>query len=267
MSKNCFYENIHDTKKNLVAQLCHSSKNACIQPHFHRCIEIIYFLEGGAKISVNDNVFQIAQDEIFFSRKCTPHSIEYDKSSTVLLIIPPKFSSDFEFIFQDTSIPSHLNDAEFNKTLKEYFLHLSKNIENSDMIVKGFVNIIIGKLFGHYPKVKIENPSNIDVIIDVLNYIDKHYKEEITLDNISKHFGYNKYYFSRLFNVTIGQSLTNYINGIRISNLLIQARKEDKTNLSKLILDFGFESFSTFYRACYQKYNLPPKKLLKLDNI
>lgn len=267
MKKNLIYESVHDSRKNLMAYFHKLQKNAYTPTHFHRCIEIIYFVEGGAKITANGTSFEIKQDEIFFSRRCAQHEIEYYDSSSVLLIIPPKFSNDFESIFQDLSLATHLKDIEFNKTLKEYFLHLSKNEETSDMVIKGYVNIIIGKLLEHYPKEKNENPSNIDVIIDVLNYIDRHFTEDITLDVISKRFGYNKYYFSRLFNDTVGESLTSYVNGVRISNLLIKVRKTDKANLSKLILDYGFESFSTFYRACYNKYNLPPKKLLKLENI
>ena len=267
MNKNFYYEIERDARKNILAGLGTVEKGTYTAPHFHRCVEIIYFVNGSAKVNIDNETFDIKQDEILYCKRCSVHEITYDYSTSILLIIPPKYSNDFEHIFQEKSTPALLSDVEFNKTLKDFFIHLSNQTETSDMVIKGYVNIILGKLFEHYPNKKIENPSNIDLIINVLNYVDKHYTENITLDSISKRFGYNKYYFSRLFNNIIGENLTSYINGVRLRNLITKARTLNKPNFSELILDYGFESFSTFYRTCYQKYNVAPKELLQLKNL
>ena len=267
MNKNLVYQGEHDTFKHLIAWRDQTINNGYTSPHFHRCVEIIYFLKGSAEVTIDGDSFNASCNDIMFAKRCATHELQYDNAETVLLVIPPKYSNDFEYIFQKTTIPSHLNDKEFNNSLKSYFLHLSNKTETSDMVIKGYVNVIIGKLFEHYPNKNIENTANVDLIINVLNYVDKHYRENLNLDIISNNFGYNKYYFSRLFNDTIGENLNSYINGVRLRNLFLEARKIEKPNFSELILDYGFESFSTFYRACYQKYNLSPKEVLYIEHL
>ena len=267
MNKNLFYQGEHDTQKRLIAYRDAISNNGHTYPHFHRCVEIIYFLNGSASVIIDGEPFTTNSNDIMFAKQCATHEIIYDNSETVLLVIPPKYSNDFEYIFQKTTISAHLNDKDFNSTLKSYFLHLSNKTETSDMVIKGYINIIIGKLFEHYPNKTIENNANVDLIIKVLNYVDKHYAEQITLDSISKYFGYNKYYFSRLFNDTIGENLNSYLNGVRLSNLIKYARKIEKPNFSQLVMDFGFESFSTFYRVCFNKYGMSPKQVLQTKSL
>lgn len=262
MKKHAFYESSHDTEKNITAEY-NIHKNNHIMPHFHRCVEIIYVTKGIVNCVIDGESFTASEGDIIFTKRCGIHELTYTSSTrTILLVITPKYSNDFDLIFQSKTIPAHLSDKNFNKTLLKYFIVLAKHIEKSDIVIKGFVNIIIGKLFEHYPNKIIENSANMNLIISVLNYIDKHYREPITLDTISSEFGYNKYYFSRLFNDSIGENLNNYLNGVRLRNLMQHVRKTEKPILSEIILDYGFESFSTFYRICMQKYNLSPKELL-----
>ena len=263
MSKNIYYQAFHDTGAVLTACITKSDLGYTA-PHFHRSIEIIYVLNGVVKCNIDGESFDALENDIIFTKRCGIHEFYYGyKTDTLLLVITPKYSDDFDFIFQSKTIPCHLSDTEFNKTLLKYLTPLAKQTETSDMVIKGLVNVIIGKLFEHYPTTPIENSASMDLIIDVLNYIDRHYKEQLTLDVISSKFGYNKYYFSRLFNDSIGTNLNNYINGVRLRNLMNDARKIEKPNFSQLILDYGFDSFSTFYRTCYLNFNMSPKEILK----
>ena len=262
MDKNIIYESEHDTSKTIFTYKNFKSYDTMNQ-HFHRSVEIIYVTRNNCTITNNESSFIAEQDDILFFKRCDIHSLSYYDSDNIVLVIAPKYSKDFELLFQNKTIDCVLRDKEFNRTLLSYFETLANKTELSDMVIKGFINIIIGKLFDHYPNKKIQHPANMDIIINVLNYIDEHYKETITLESISKLFGYNKYYFSRLFNLTIGQNLNNYLNGVRIRNLIIEASKLEKPNISKMLLDYGFDSFSTFYRTCYKIYNTSPKQLIK----
>lgn len=266
MSKNLYYEGFHDNSNILYAN-SDIGNSGIISNHFHRCVEIIYITKGNCEYFVNGENFIAEKDDILFIKRCDIHAFKYHNTDSVLLVIGLKYSKDFDMIFQNKAIPPILKDKSFNQTILPFFQTLAKHEENSDMVIKGYINIIIGKLFEHYPNRKIENSANMDIIIKVLNYIDEHYKEPITLESISNEFGYNKYYFSRLFNLSIGQNLNTYLNGVRLSNLISDAKKLEKPNFSELILDYGFESFSTFYRTCYNLYKTSPKNLLKNENL
>ena len=99
--------------------------------------------------------------------------------------------------------------------------------------------------------------------MEALNYIDEHYAGPLSLDSISSVFGYNKYYFSRLFNTYIGENLNNYINMVRIRNLVSSAKKKDNPNLSELVFENGFDSMTTFYRSFSKFYDRSPTEVFK----
>lgn len=95
--------------------------------------------------------------------------------------------------------------------------------------------------------------------------LDQHFHEDITLDNIAKHFGYNKYYFSKLFNSLFGISLNNYINNIRISKFIEKAQKEKnlQSTITNLAYDCGFNSMPPFYRTFQNIYHCSPNEYFK----
>ena len=180
-----------------------------------------------------------------------------------VLIIGPRYSDDFSGIFQTETLPAHLSDSAFNRTLLPYFRDLDDKSDAPELVVKGFIDIIVGNLLDHYEKVPATPTPNIGIIVAALNFIDDHYREPITLEQISGVFGYNKYYFSRLFNTYIGESLNGYINAVRIRNLVAEAKKQENPNLSELVFANGFDSMTTFYRNFSKYYDRPPTEVFR----
>ena len=79
--------------------------------------------------------------------------------------------------------------------------------------------------------------------------MDDNYTESLSLKNISAKFGYNKTYFSRIFNQYIGMSLTDYINMVRYDNFEKLYKNNPESNVTTLALECGFSSLATFYRV------------------
>ena len=206
------------------------SRNANTPAHFHRCIEILYVTEGAVACEASGTRFQGGADDIIFVHKCGVHALVPAPSYlNFVLIIGPRYSDDFAGIFQTETLPAHLSDKEFNRTLLPHFKALDKLKDAPDLVVKGYVDIIVGSLLAHYERVPVAPTPNIGTIVAALNYIDDHYREPLSLEKLSGVFGYNKYYFSRLFNSYIGESLNGYINAVRVRNLWAEgARLTDR---------------------------------------
>ena len=238
------------------------ANNSDTKPHFHRCIEILYITGGSVACRVNEESFSCEKDEIMFVHKCGVHSlVPTPHYADFVIIIGPRYSSDFASIFQTKTLPAHLADKAFNRTLLPHFKALTRQKNAPDLVKKGYIDIIVGSLLAHYPCVPDQTAPNIGTIVAALNYIDEHYREPITLEKISGDFGYNKYYFSRLFNLYIGESLNAYINAIRIQNLVGEAKKTENPNLSELVFSNGFDSMATFYRTFSKYYDCTPKEI------
>lgn len=244
-----FYERHHDENKN-ISIYC---DGAHCDLHFHRSIEMLFLTEGSVLAEVGGRTFQAQKDEIIFVHNYYPHRLTLTGGpfKKIILIIPPSFSDDFDRAFRSATLPALLDDRAFNLTLLPLFDSLAAEKQGSSLILKGYLNVLFGKLLEHYPSVPISLERNVDLMARILRYIDCHYSEKLTLDQLAQEFGYSKYYFSKLFNTYIPVSLNNYINLVRLREFNRRA-KAGVDNVCDLAFACGFESISTFYRYAKQ---------------
>lgn len=142
MKKDIFYEAFHDkTDKVEFFQSAHDDTFV----HFHRCIELIYVTDGAIDCEVGEEKFRAKKDELIFARKCAPHALAAAPDFVnYVLIIGQRYSDDFLGIFQTETLPAHLDDAEFNRSLLPHFEALNHLRDtDSELVKKGYINIII----------------------------------------------------------------------------------------------------------------------------
>ena len=252
--KSLFYENYRDKDDKMVTSYGASSG---VKPHFHRNLEIHYILSDNTQLRVGERAFSAGVDDIVFIHNYTPHALD-NQHKKYFIILPPYYAGDLDKSLSKKTLPPHLCDKEFNRTLLPIFTTLYEQ-KLPSLVKKGYLDILVGSLLEHYPSQPIENPGNIEFILKVLQYIEEHYADDITLDSLSKMFGYNKYYFSRLFNRSIGDNLSSYINSVRLRNFMKLVKEQGKDQITRLALLSGFESMPTFYRCFSKTYGMSPK--------
>ncbi|MFR1708270.1 MAG: helix-turn-helix domain-containing protein [Clostridium sp.] len=94
--------------------------------------------------------------------------------------------------------------------------------------------------------------ASTEVILKIVEYIERHLEEGLDLDKIAEISGYSKYHISRVFNDRVGETIHQYIKKRRITEA---ARNLVFTN--KPIVDIAF---STGYES-QQAFSLAFKKL------
>lgn len=80
---------------------------------------------------------------------------------------------------------------------------------------------------------------------DIIQYINKHSSEPITLQSIADHFHLSASHLSRLFNKAYHTSPINYLISVRLANacdLLLATRK----SISEVASEVGYDNFSHF---------------------
>lgn len=241
------------------------AKNVHAPRHFHRCFEMIYVIDGAMNSTVDDQKIRATADDVVFVQKYYAHSYHSTEDyRKIVLIIPTNLYRDFEKQLSVNTLPAHLTDKTFNRTLLPLLEHLLEHFqEKTPLIKKGYMDILIGELVAHYPAVPVAQNDRIDLLVRILDYIDEHYDEPLTLESISAEFGYNKYYFSRLFNRCMGENLSRYINLVRLQRMMALAAASEKPNITELAFACGFDSLSTFYRYFGQVYGQSPTEALR----
>ncbi len=201
---------------------------------------------------VEDEVFPSYPDDIMFAHCYYAHKAQpLPEHEKYVVIVPEYFSGGLHSLLKKKPLPAILGDREFNRTLLPYIEKLVNDSERmSPIVLKGYVNIVFGSLIEHYTPVNVKPKSkNVTLIANILTYIDNHYARPLTIEATAKALGYNKSYFSRLFNKCIGTSFNNYLNFLRLDKFEeLQARSGDKS-ITELAYECGFSSLATFYRT------------------
>ena len=247
--KDFFYECSKDKGGRVFVQTQVSPKS---RMHFHKAIELSYVFEGEANYCIEGVPLVVGTDRLVFSYAYYAHSSAAHKPfSQYTIAVPANFSADIVSLFKGNILPILMDDVEFNRTLKPYFECMMKTDKSTpDIVIKGYINLIFGLLVDHYrDRMVAPKHKNVQLITEILDYVEEHYEENISLAEIAEHFNYNKSYFSRFFNKHVGLSLNDYINGMRLDRYEELVKLYPDKGVAELIFQAGFQSLATFYRV------------------
>ena len=93
----------------------------------------------------------------------------------------------------------------------------------------------------------------------IINYMNQHYTEELTVDAVAKRFGLSKYYFSRLFLQYTHYTFCDYLTFRRIK-AAEQLMSDQNLSVTDIAFQAGFTNLSTFSRAFRKQKNCTPSE-------
>lgn len=101
-------------------------------------------------------------------------------------------------------------------------------------------------------------------IENAIDYIDKNFKENISLDMIASICNLSPCYFSKLFKRKIGVNYTTYINNKKI-DYAKRILKTTNIPILNLSIDLGFEDCGYFIRVFKKLEGITPKKYREMN--
>ena len=102
--------------------------------------------------------------------------------------------------------------------------------------------------------------KNLARIRNIIDYIEKHFTEVITLEDVATYVGLNPEYFCRYFKKQMGVSLIEYVNLIRLTHIYHDLRSTNES-ISSLQEKYGFTNYKVFNRMFKQVYGTTPSKM------
>ncbi|MCH4889251.1 helix-turn-helix domain-containing protein [Acidaminobacter sp. JC074] len=93
-----------------------------------------------------------------------------------------------------------------------------------------------------------------------LDYIEKHLHRQLTVDEVANHVLYSSYHFTRMFSDAVGMTVKRYISKRKVLHVLYQTQ-EGKSMITAAF-DYGYEDYSSFYKACKRVFAMSPKACL-----
>ena len=101
-----------------------------------------------------------------------------------------------------------------------------------------------------------------DLFIQIIEYINDHIYEDITIDELALYFGYEKSHLMKAFKKKIGLPIKGYINNRK--NVLKELKGND--SLLKIALNNGFNSLEYFSEIFSKEVGVSPSIYRKYLN-
>lgn len=232
--------------------------------HFHSHIEILLINQGKAKVWINDTVEILQEGELAIVPSYASHQYvaPRDTVNCTILFIPTFLCPDFmEEIASKRAVRPFIRDAEVTQKVRNAVEELEKEDLNS-IEQNGYLHIILGTLLRHIPFEAAETQNDIDLPAKILLYINEHFKEDISTEQIARAMGYSYNYLAECFRSNFHIGISRYINTVRLKNALMLMR-ENKYTITECALESGFSSLRTFYRVFAQELGQTPREYLK----
>ena len=262
-------------------------KHFFVSCHWHHTVEIILIRKGSYEFEINLERHTLTEGDIVFLNSGDLHQITGFEEHTLhdVFIFKPELLA-FEY-------PDALQTAVFQPFLKHdiifpHLLHpsdalydvlypkiqaivqtsLSRNdnwyfsckLQLLDLLCTMYChNFFLQKndVLSSYDRQKIARYKKL------ISYMDAHYSENVTLQQLAELIGCNSQYLCRFFKEITGLPPTKYLIQYRIEQACEMLRDTTKTGL-EISLDCGFENVSYFIRKFKELKGCTPKEYRKL---
>lgn len=251
-------------------------------PHFHPdSIEFLYCLSGEGSFSMDHEIGNISAGELITIEAENVHYIRAEKDNLFLSvhIHPPKTSYDWSrlryYYFScasDRCLPHQ--DAAMKRMIWMLLSLAYIYTAREDFDKRSFINAgeeILSLLIEHFCWFSVEeldskeNEKFKERLNNILTYMQKHYREKITLKELSQMEYVNESYFSRFLKRTTFHSFTlmlNYVRCFEGQRLLLN----NDLPIHVISDECGFSSKKYFHRYFKHYWNTTPLQLRKRYN-
>ncbi len=241
------------------------------QIHVHDVCEMIYLISGNVSAIIGEKTYKLPQGSVVFFRANVPHRIRIDSSD-----VPYE---RYNIIFDENALANRIffempktldvlicADAErisdFFKKLDYYPKHFAG--ENLNKLITGVIEELLYNLYLQPDAAADEPLATVHPLIgSAVSYINAHYKEPITVEDICNHLNITKSYLHRLFTDEMKISPKKYVNVKRLGRAQKLIRRGERP--SHIYAECGFGEYATFFRNYTEYFGYTPSQENKIE--
>ncbi|ALS00018.1 AraC family transcriptional regulator [Enterococcus silesiacus] len=276
-------------EENLLFRAFINDGMTIVYPHWHKEIEIIYSIRGTVNIGVGDEIVHVAEGEIYFFASGEPHyflassdseRIVYQFDLSIFNEKQLKSADDCSLIELFETGEKHSSNwskslaIDIKKLLQQLFeeygnQHLGKSYALFSLLFE-----LVTTFYRRLPQTKMEvkkgakastmkYKENLEQLDRIFTYVENHYEESITLEEIAKYSGFSSYYFTRFFKANTGTTFMSFLTEYRINQAKFILANE-KVPMIEVAEKSGFASVKTFHHVFKEQVGISPLKYQKM---
>ena len=246
--------------------------------HHHDFYEIYFFLSGNVQYNIENRSYLLTPGDVLLISPMELHqpmfAQEHRTYERIVLWIDKRYLDSLSLPGQelhscfDTASPNHTNLLRPEGVSRQYLQFLLEQLiaENSSqepyqgITALSYLAQVLVLLNRLALQQRNDNPAAVpdSTVYNILGYINEHYNENLSLDDLANKFFISKYHLAREFQRLVGTSVHRYI----VQKRLVMAKQMLSSGKpsTEVYQSCGFGDYSNFYRAFKSEYQISPKE-------
>ena len=242
-----------------------------VPPHLHGSLEIVYVTRGSIAVGVGPELYQMEKGDIAFLFPGLVHHyhvFEEHSPQQFVLIAAPELCGAYQELLLRECPESPVVRAENVHPDVVYLLRAFRRdfktnggVEDptATVIASAGIELILARCLPFLTLHARNTAGTDDLIYRTVEYISRHFRENVTLTGMAHDLGVSPYALSRVFSGTFHQNFNKYLNGARLSYARSLLRHTDQSVLD-VSENSGFESLRTFNRVFREAERMSPRE-------
>ncbi|UQF11051.1 AraC family transcriptional regulator [Vagococcus lutrae] len=244
--------------------------------HFHQSVEIIYCVAGSLVVDVGQKTSILKSGDIIVINPNVAHETKsIEKNHVIVLQIKSTF-----YNHQTHTIKLNTSritvDSEVLSIIQNIMISMKaincKKLPYYQYLMQSQLSLLKYYLLDHFliplsEDELSEMPTVNNKIYGILQYIQSHFTEDISLAQIAEFSEYTIPYLSKYFKKRTGITVLDYIYKLRLERAIYLMKTTDKTLLD-ISLEAGFPNMQSFRTRLKKEFDVTPREYLnalKLD--
>jgi AraC-like DNA-binding protein len=238
-----------------------------VKEHHHPFHQILYALEGEGKMKLDGKESVFSHDHIAVILPRSEHAIISDSKLTVLVLAFDEsiFDSTIRTGLLDLFLgkskllkPGLFSGSELRHLLRKMLFEQSAENNLSGLAMKIILAELLLVLARAQQSLGLSDANSMRAE-RIRQYIDTHYFENLSVQNIAVMLNMSTRYVNMIFKEYYNITPIRYLTDIRIEiakKMLVETEKD----IASICFELGFETVSTFYRLFKESLHIPPNK-------
>ena len=251
----------------LVALKKHASKREQLKSYLFFVV-----MEGSGSLEYENRSYEMKKGYCAFI-DCTKKYSHTSSSADLwrlkwIHFYGPTMDGIYDKYLKRGGTPSFLTEEEekYVNLLQEIYDIANRDTDVRDMMIFEKIAALLTMAMVESRKSEkyFQDFSSTDIrLIEIQEYLDKHYSEKISLDDLEARFFINKYYLTRIFKQKFGLPVNSYLIQKRITEAKYLLRFTDKA-IEEIGHTCGMADPSYFNRVFKKVEGMSPKEFRKL---
>lgn len=229
--------------------------------HLHNALELVWLTRGSTIVVGDGDHILLSPGDLYIAFPGQVHGYrDQGETEGYVLIVPatPYLENYTTLIEQNRPRHPVLSKGSWEHTGVDKLLQMAAEDAQiaSQKMMQGYILLILEKLL---PLMELGScpVGNTDATQSLLLYINHHYTEPLTRQDIARATGYHESYISHIFSDVLHTTLTDYITALRMDDAR-RLLSDTRLTVSRIALSLGFGSIRTFNRVFLQQTGVTP---------